>query len=102
MAVASFYAGLAFTRRTSATCTRSLTRSAVACTACRTASATRSRCHYVLDFLQDQRWRSSASPSFAIAIGAGTASDGNLNGGAFITRVRELNRTVGIPERSTR
>ena len=55
---------------------------------------------YVLDFLQDQRWAQQRLAELSIAIGAGTAADGNPALAArFIERVRDLNRTVGIPEK---
>ena len=55
---------------------------------------------YVLDFLQDQRWAQQRLADLAVAIGAGTASEAKaVLAARFIERVRELNRTVGIPER---
>lgn len=55
---------------------------------------------YVLDFLQDQRWAQQRLAELAIAIGAGSASDAKpVLAARFIERVRELNRTVGIPEK---
>ena len=55
---------------------------------------------YVLDFLQDQRWAQQRLADLAVAIGAGSASEAKPALAArFIERVRELNRTVGIPEK---
>ena len=55
---------------------------------------------YVLDFLQDQRWAQQRLADLAVAIGAGSASESKpVLAARFIERVRELNRTVGIPEK---
>ena len=55
---------------------------------------------YVLDFLQDQRWAQQRLADLAVAIGAGSASEAKPALAArFIERVRELNRSVGIPEK---
>jgi alcohol dehydrogenase class IV len=55
---------------------------------------------YVLDFLQDQRWAQQRLADLAVAIGAGSESDAKpVLAARFIERVRELNRTVGIPEK---
>ncbi|MBM4244716.1 MAG: iron-containing alcohol dehydrogenase [Deltaproteobacteria bacterium] len=55
---------------------------------------------YVLEFLQDQRWAQQRLADLAVAIGAGSASEAkSVLAARFIERVRELNRTVGIPEK---
>lgn len=55
---------------------------------------------YVLDFLQDAPWAQQRLAELAVAIGAGTESEPRAQlARRFIERVRELNRTVGIPEK---
>ena len=55
---------------------------------------------YVLDFLKDAPLARSRLADLAIAIGAGQPSDReSVLAERFIERVRELNRTVAIPEK---
>jgi alcohol dehydrogenase len=55
---------------------------------------------YVLDYLQDEPWAQKRLADLAVAIGAGTAGEHPAElARRFIARVRELNRTVGIPEK---
>jgi len=55
---------------------------------------------YVLDFLQDAPRARVRLAELAIAIGAGTAGEHkDVLARRFVERVRELNRTVGIPEK---
>ncbi len=55
---------------------------------------------YVLDFLKDAPYAEARLAELAVAIGAGTPSEprGTL-AQRFVDRVRELNRAVGIPEK---
>jgi alcohol dehydrogenase class IV len=55
---------------------------------------------YVLDFLKDAPLAEQRLAELAVAIGAGTASESkSVLAKRFVERVRELNRTVGIPEK---
>ena len=55
---------------------------------------------YVLDFLKDAPLAEQRLAELAVAIGAGTAGEPRaVLAQRFIERVRELNRTVGIPEK---
>jgi alcohol dehydrogenase class IV len=55
---------------------------------------------YVLDFLKDAPYAEARLAELAIAIGAGSASESKAAlAQRFVDRVRELNRTVGIPEK---
>jgi alcohol dehydrogenase class IV len=58
---------------------------------------------YVLDFLQDAPYAQSRLAKLAIAIGAGREGEPpDELARRFTARVRELNRTIGIPERMDR
>jgi alcohol dehydrogenase class IV len=55
---------------------------------------------YVLDFLKDEPGVAARLAELAVAIGAGTEGDAKpVLAQRFVDRVRELNRTVGIPEK---
>ena len=55
---------------------------------------------YVLDFLKDAPYAEARLAELAVAIGAGSASETKAAlAQRFVERVRELNRTVGIPEK---
>jgi alcohol dehydrogenase len=55
---------------------------------------------YVLDFLQEAPWAQARLAELAVAIGAGQPSEQKAAlAGRFIERVRELNRQVGIPQK---
>jgi len=55
---------------------------------------------YVLDFLKDEPGARQRLADLAVAIGAGAASEGpQALAQRFVDRVRELNRTVGIPDK---
>lgn len=55
---------------------------------------------YVLDFLKDAPYAQARLADLAVAIGAGSAADSKqVLAQRFVDRVRELNRSVGIPER---
>jgi alcohol dehydrogenase class IV len=55
---------------------------------------------YVLDFLKDAPLAEQRLAELAVAIGAGQASEPRAAlAQRFVERVRELNRTVGIPEK---
>jgi alcohol dehydrogenase len=55
---------------------------------------------YVLDFLKDAPYAEARLAELAVAIGAGSASESKaVLAQRFVDRVRELNRTVGIPEK---
>jgi alcohol dehydrogenase class IV len=55
---------------------------------------------YVLDFLKDAPYAEARLAELAVAIGAGSASEpGPVLAQRFVDRVRELNRTIGIPEK---
>ena len=55
---------------------------------------------YVLDYIKDAPLAQQRLAELAVAIGAGTASEsGQVLAQRFVDRVRELNRTVGIPEK---
>jgi len=55
---------------------------------------------YVLDFLKDAPYAEARLAELAVAIGAGSASESHaVLAQRFVDRVRELNRAVGIPEK---
>jgi alcohol dehydrogenase class IV len=55
---------------------------------------------YVLDFLKDAPYAEARLAELAVAIGAGPASEPkSVLAQRFVDRVRELNRAVGIPEK---
>jgi alcohol dehydrogenase len=55
---------------------------------------------YVLDFLKDEPYAEARLAELAVAIGAGTASEPKaVLAQRFVDRVRALNRAVGIPEK---
>jgi len=55
---------------------------------------------YVLDFVQEAPWARTRLAELALAIGAGQPSDPKASlAGRFIARVRELGREIGIPEK---
>jgi len=55
---------------------------------------------YVLDYIQDAPLAQERLAQLAVAIGAGTAGESKAALAArFVERVRELNRKVGIPEK---
>jgi alcohol dehydrogenase class IV len=55
---------------------------------------------YVLDFLKDAPHAQERLAELAVAIGAGTAAESKQAlAQRFVDRVRELNRSVGIPEK---
>ncbi|HEX7375192.1 MAG TPA: iron-containing alcohol dehydrogenase [Steroidobacteraceae bacterium] len=55
---------------------------------------------YVLDYIKDAPLAEQRLAELALAIGAGTAGDSRATlAQRFVDRVRELNRTVGIPEK---
>ena len=54
----------------------------------------------MLDFLKDAPLAEQRLADLAVAIGAGNASESKaVLAQRFVERVRELNRTVGIPEK---
>ena len=55
---------------------------------------------YVLDFLQDATYARTRLAELALAIGEGSGTDdAAVLAQRFIDRVRDLNRTIGIPDR---
>ena len=55
---------------------------------------------YVLDFLKDEPGVAARLAELAVAIGAGTDDEARpVLAQRFVDRVRELNRTVGIPDK---
>jgi alcohol dehydrogenase len=55
---------------------------------------------YVLDFLRASPYAEARLAKLAVAIGAGSSSESEaVLAQRFVDRVRELNRTVGIPEK---
>jgi alcohol dehydrogenase class IV len=55
---------------------------------------------YVLDFLKDAPLAEQRLAELAVAIGAGQAGESRaVLAQRFVERVRELNRTVGIPDK---
>jgi alcohol dehydrogenase class IV len=99
MAVASFYAGLAFTKAYVGY-VHAFSHKVGGMYGVPHGLGNAITLPYVLDFLQDQRWAQQRLADLAVAIGAGSASDAKPALAArFIERVRELNRTVGIPEK---
>jgi alcohol dehydrogenase class IV len=55
---------------------------------------------YVLDFLKDAPYAEARLAELAVAIGAGSAAEPRpVLAQRFVDRVRELNRTIGIPEK---
>ncbi len=55
---------------------------------------------YVLDFLKDSRLGEQRLAELAVAIGAGESSEPrDALARRFVDRVRELNRTIGIPDK---
>jgi alcohol dehydrogenase class IV len=57
---------------------------------------------YVLDFLKDAPLAEQRLAELAVAIGAGTTGESRAAlARRFVERVRELNRTVGIPDKLT-
>jgi alcohol dehydrogenase class IV len=55
---------------------------------------------YVLDFVQENPWAQTRLAELALAIGAGQPSESKaLLAKRFIERIRELSREVGIPEK---
>jgi alcohol dehydrogenase class IV len=55
---------------------------------------------YVLDYVKDAPLAEQRLAELAVAIGAGAAADAqSVLARRFVERVRELNRTVGIPEK---
>jgi alcohol dehydrogenase len=55
---------------------------------------------YVLDYIKDAPLAEQRLAELAVAIGAGAAADAqSVLARRFVERVRELNRTVGIPEK---
>ncbi len=99
MAVASFYAGLAFTKAYVGYV------HAFSHTLGGRYGVPHGLCNaivlpYVLDYLKDAPYAEARLAELAVAIGAGSASESKaVLAQRFIDRVRELNRTVGIPEK---
>ena len=99
MAVASFYAGLAFTKAYVGYV------HAFSHTIGGRYGVPHGLCNaivlpYVLDFLKDAPYAEARIAELAVAIGAGTESEAKgVLAQRFIDRVRELNRTVGIPDK---
>lgn len=99
MAIASFYAGLAFTKAYVGYV------HAFSHTLGGRYGVPHGLCNaivlpYVLDFLKDAPYAEARLAELAVAIGAGAASESPATlAQRFIDRVRELNRTVGIPEK---
>lgn len=99
MAVASFYAGLAFTKAYVGYV------HAFSHTIGGRYGVPHGLCNaivlpYVLDFLKDAPYAEVRLAELAVAIGAGSAAEPkSALAQRFVDRVRELNRTVGIPER---
>jgi len=55
---------------------------------------------YVLDFVKESAWAQARLAELAVAIGAGKPSEPKATlAGRFIEKVRELSRKVGIPEK---
>jgi alcohol dehydrogenase class IV len=99
MALASFYAGLAFTKAYVGY-VHAFSHKIGGMYGVPHGLANAITLPYVLDFIKDAPLAQQRLADLAIAIGAGTASDSQaLLAQRFVDRVRELNRTVGIPEK---
>jgi alcohol dehydrogenase class IV len=99
MAVAAFYAGLAFTKAYVGY-VHAFSHKVGGLYGVPHGLANAITLPYVLDFLQDEPRARDRLAELAVAIGAGpaTASPAEL-ARLFVARVRELNRAVGIPEK---
>jgi alcohol dehydrogenase len=99
MALASFYAGLAFTKAYVGY-VHAFSHKIGGMYGVPHGLANAITLPYVLDFIKDAPLAQQRLAELAIAIGAGTASDSQASlAQRFVDRVRELNRTVGIPEK---
>jgi alcohol dehydrogenase class IV len=98
MALASFYAGLAFTKAYVGY-VHAFSHKIGGMYGVPHGLANAITLPYVLDFLLDAPLARRRLADLAIAIGAGTGSDAEAAlAQRFVDRVRELNRSVGIPE----
>jgi len=98
MALASFYAGLAFTKAYVGY-VHAFSHKIGGMYGVPHGLANAITLPYVLDFLLDAPLARRRLADLAIAIGAGTGSDAEATlAQRFVDRVRELNRSVGIPE----
>jgi len=99
MALASFYAGLAFTKAYVGY-VHAFSHKIGGMYGVPHGLANAITLPYVLDYIKDAPLAQQRLAELAVAIGAGTASEsGQVLAQRFVDRVRELNRTVGIPEK---
>jgi alcohol dehydrogenase len=99
MAVASFYAGLAFTKAYVGY-VHAFSHKIGGMYGVPHGLANAITLPYVLDYLQDAPLARQRLAELAVAIGAGTTDESaDVLARRFIDRVRELNRAVGIPEK---
>jgi len=99
MALASFYAGLAFTKAYVGY-VHAFSHKIGGMYGVPHGLANAITLPYVLDFLRDEPRAQQRLAELAVVIGAGTPGDPPaLLAQRFVERVRELNRAVGIPER---
>lgn len=99
MALASFYAGLAFTKAYVGY-VHAFSHKIGGMYGVPHGLANAITLPYVLDFLRDEPVAQQRLAELAVAIGAGAAGEpAALLAQRFVERVRELNRGVGIPER---
>lgn len=99
MAVASFYAGLAFTKAYVGY-VHAFSHKLGGMYGVPHGLANAITLPYVLDYLQDAPLARQRLAELAVAIGAGTTDEpADVLARRFIDRVRELNRAVGIPEK---
>jgi alcohol dehydrogenase class IV len=101
MALASFYAGLAFTKAYVGY-VHAFSHKIGGMYGVPHGLANAITLPYVLDFLKDAPFARQRLAELALVIGAGTAGEPEaVLAQRFVERVRELNRGVGIPERMT-
>jgi alcohol dehydrogenase class IV len=99
MALASFYAGLAFTKAYVGY-VHAFSHKIGGMYGVPHGLANAITLPYVLDYLKDAPLAQQRLAELAVAIGAGTAADPpGMLAQRFVDRVRDLNRTVGIPEK---
>jgi alcohol dehydrogenase class IV len=99
MALASFYAGLAFTKAYVGY-VHAFSHKIGGMYGVPHGLANAITLPYVLDFLRDEPRAQQRLAELAVVIGAGTTADPPAElAQRFVERVRELNRAVGIPER---
>jgi alcohol dehydrogenase class IV len=99
MALAAFYAGLAFTKAYVGY-VHAFSHKIGATYGVPHGQANAITLPYVLDFIKDAPYAEARLAELAVAIGAGDENQSRRQlAQRFVDRVRELNRQVGIPER---